>query len=218
MLGFLCAVKEMLGGQNDCMKPKFVMVLFAFIHHYVHCPFLRKLVMFKESSINKALEDLWQRPMYISSKLISTKKPMKKGIFRFTELPEGTYTFVVNTLARNPSLDRKPSLTSAAVTPPKSKIHLGPVFKLETVIVEGRRLPPTVSRTEVRGSELLRIPGTTNDPLKGLMTLPSIGIPNDYFGILYIRGSGPGDTLYYLDRTPFGYPFHYGGLVSNNQF
>ena len=79
--------------------------------------------------------------------------------------------------------------------------------------MEGKRLPPTISRTEIRGSELLRIPGTANDALKGLTTLPSIGIPNDYFGILYIRGSGPGDTIYYLDRTPFGYPFHYGGLV-----
>ena len=47
-----------------------------------------------------------------------------------------------------------------------------------------------------------------------MTTLPSIGIPNDYFGILYIRGSGPGDTLYYFDRTPLGYPFHYGGLAS----
>ena len=94
------------------------------------------------------------------------------------------------------------------------KIYLGAVFKLETVVVEGKRLPPTVSRTEIRGSELLRIPGAGNDALKGLTTLPSIGIPNDYFGILYIRGSGPGDTIYYLDRTPLGYPFHYGGLAS----
>ena len=61
------------------------------------------------------------------------------------------------------------------------KIHLGAAFKLETIVVEGQRLPATVSRTEIRGSELLRIPGTTNDALRGLTTLPSIGIPNDYF-------------------------------------
>ena len=94
------------------------------------------------------------------------------------------------------------------------KIHLGVAAKLETIIVEGKRLPPTISRTEIRGSELLRIPGTFNDTLKGLMTLPSIGIPNDYFGVLYIRGSEPGSNLYYLDRTPLGYPFHWGGLLS----
>ena len=81
-------------------------------------------------------------------------------------------------------------------------------------IVEGQRLPPTVSRKEIRGSELIRIPGAGRDAIKGLTTLPSIGIPNDLFGILYIRGSAPGETLLYLDRTPLGYPFHYGGLFS----
>ena len=94
------------------------------------------------------------------------------------------------------------------------KVYLGEAVKLETIIVEGKRLPPTISRTEIRGTELLRIPGTTNDALKGLTTLPSIGIPNDYFGVLYIRGSEPGSNLYYLDRTPLGYPFHWGGLLS----
>ena len=85
---------------------------------------------------------------------------------------------------------------------------------LEEVIVEGERLPPTVSRKDIRGSELIRIPGVGNDALKGLTTLPSIGVPNDYFGILYIRGSEPGSNLYYFDRTPLGYPFHWGGLLS----
>ena len=136
----------------------------------------------------------------------------ENGIFRFTELPEGTYTFVITHPSEATSTKVSIDISSGDTT--EVKIHLGAAFKLETVVVEGQRLPPTVSRTEIRGSELLRIPGTTNDALKGLMTLPSIGIPNDYFGILYIRGSGPGDTIYYLDRTPFGYPFHYGGLVS----
>ena len=85
---------------------------------------------------------------------------------------------------------------------------------LEEVTVEGERLPPTVSRKDIRGSELIRIPGVGNDALKGLTTLPGIGVPNDYFGILYIRGSEPGSNLYYFDRTPLGYPFHWGGLLS----
>lgn len=134
------------------------------------------------------------------------------GNFRFTELPAGTYTFIVT----HPSVET-PTEVSVAISAggtTEVKIHLGTAFKLETVVVEGKRLAPTISRTEVRGQELLRIPGTLNDTLKGLMTLPSIGIPNDYFGALYIRGSEPGSTLYYLDRTPLGYPFHWGGLLS----
>ena len=141
-----------------------------------------------------------------------TQKTDENGIFQFTELPEGTYTFVVT----HP-LETTPTSVSVAISSGDTteiKIYLGEAVKLETVVVEGKRLPPTISRTEIRGSELLRIPGAANDALKGLTTLPGIGIPNDYFGILYIRGSEPGSNLYYLDRTPLGYPFHWGGLLS----
>ncbi len=141
-----------------------------------------------------------------------TQKTDENGIFRFIELPEGTYTFVVTHPLEPQPTEISVDISSGDTT--EIKIHLGAAFKLETVVVEGKRLPPTVSRTEIRGSELLRIPGAANDALKGLTTLPSIGIPNDYFGVLYIRGSEPGSNLYYLDRTPLGYPFHWGGLLS----
>ncbi len=140
------------------------------------------------------------------------QKTDANGVFQFTELPEGTYTFVVTHPVEATPTKVSVNISSGDTT--EVKIHLGVAFKLETVVVEGKRLPPTVSRTEIRGSELLRIPGTANDALKGLTTLPSIGIPNDYFGVLYIRGSEPGSNLYYLDRTPLGYPFHWGGLLS----
>ena len=140
------------------------------------------------------------------------QKTDENGIFQFTELPAGTYTFVVTHPAEATPTKVSVDISSGDTT--EVKIHLGAAVTLKTVVVEGKRLPPTVSRKEMRGSELLRIPGTANDALKGLTTLPSIGIPNDFFGILYIRGSSPGDTLYYFDRTPLGYPFHYGGLVS----
>ena len=140
------------------------------------------------------------------------QKTDENGTFRFTGLAEGTYTFVVTYPVEAAPTKVSVDISSGDTT--EVKIHLGVAFKLETVVVEGKRLPPTVSRKEIRGSELLRIPGSANDALKGLMTLPSIGIPNDYFGSLYIRGSEPGSNLYYLDRTPLGYPFHWGGLLS----
>ena len=140
------------------------------------------------------------------------QKTDENGVFQFTELPEGTYTLIVTHPSEATPTKISVDISSGDTT--EVKIHLGVAFKLETVVVEGKRLRLTVSRTEIRGSELLRIPGSFNDTLKGLMTLPSIGIPNDYFGTLYIRGSEPGSNLYYLDRTPLGYPFHWGGLLS----
>lgn len=136
----------------------------------------------------------------------------RDGKFRFTDIPPGTYTISIKHLDFD-----TPTLTTVAISAgdiTQVKIYLGPVFKLETVIVEGKRIPPTISRKEIRGSEIRRIAGTGADALKALTTLPSIGIPNDIFGVLYIRGSEPGSTLYYFDRTPLGYPFHFGGIIS----
>jgi len=147
--------------------------------------------------------------------LIETDEHQKSdtdGKVWFTGIAPGKYTLTIT----HPSF---PSLTTTTVEvtaghTTQAKMYIGDVFELETIVVEGERIPPTVSRKDIRGSELLRIPGVMNDALKGLTTLPSIGIPNDYFGVLYIRGSDPGSNLYYLDRTQLGYPFHWGGLLS----
>ena len=135
-----------------------------------------------------------------------------EGKFWFIEIAPGTYTVSITH-----EMYDTPTETDIEVTAGHTlqvTLYLGEVLMLEEVIVEGERLPPTISRKDIRGSELIRIPGVGNDALKGLTTLPSIGIPNDYFGILYIRGSEPGSNLYYFDRTPLGYPFHWGGLLS----
>ena len=134
------------------------------------------------------------------------------GRFAFTGIAPGTYTVSVS----HPSFDtpQQSTFVVKAAETTRVEIRLDEIVALEKIIVEGERLPPTVSRKDIRKSELIRLPGTGRDALKGITTLPSIGIPNDIFGILYIRGAAPGDTLHYFDRVPFGYPFHYGGLVS----
>ena len=192
------------------MKPQFIIVLLTFVTMplsvLAQTGDIQGTVY--QRSTGKALADADVR-------ILETDQHQKtdaNGVFQFTELPEGTYTFVVTHPVEAIPTELSVDVSSGDTT--EVKIHLGVAFKLETVVVEGKRLPPTVSRTEIRGSELLRIPGSFNDTLKGLMTLPSIGIPNDYFGALYIRGSEPGSNLYYLDRTPLGYPFHWGGLLS----
>ena len=134
------------------------------------------------------------------------------GNFQFVGIAAGTHTLSITHPTYETPTTLKVEITAGDTA--QVKIYLGTAVRLETIIVEGQRLPPTISRKEIRGSELIRIPGVGRDALKGLTTLPSIGIPNDLFGILYIRGSAPGETLLYLDRTPLGYPFHYGGLFS----
>ena len=135
-----------------------------------------------------------------------------EGKFWFIEFAPGAYTVSITHEMYDTPTETDIDVTAGHTI--QVTLYLGEVLLLEEVIVEGERLPPTVSRKDIRGSELRRIPGVGNDALKGLTTLPSIGVPNDYFGILYIRGSEPGSNLYYFDRTPLGYPFHWGGLLS----
>ncbi len=192
------------------MKPQFLIVLFA-------CVTMPPSVLAQTGDIQGTVyqRSTGQPLAEVNVHITETdqhQKTDKNGVFRFTELPEGTYTFTVTYRTETIPTEVSVEISSGGTT--EIKIYLGASIKLETVVVEGKRLPPTISRTDIRGSELLRIPGTANDALKGLTTLPSIGIPNDYFGILYIRGSEPGSNLYYLDRTPLGYPFHWGGLLS----
>ena len=135
-----------------------------------------------------------------------------EGKFWFIEIVPGAYAVSITHEMFDTPTEADIEVTAGHTT--QVTLYLGEAFLLEEVIVEGERLPPTVSRKDIRGSELMRIPGVGNDALKGLTTLPGIGVPNDYFGILYIRGSEPGSNLYYFDRTPLGYPFHWGGLLS----
>ncbi len=197
-------------GQNTWMKPQFIIILFVFAIMSVSASGqtgdIQGIVYQQRTGTPLAEANV---------RILETdrnQKTDKNGTFRFTELREGTYVFIVTHPTETVHTEVSVKISSGDTT--EVKIHLGVAVKLETIIVEGKRLPPTISRMDVRGSELLRIPGTLNDTLKGLMTLPSIGIPNDYFGVLYIRGSEPGSNLYYLDRTPLGYPFHWGGLLS----
>ncbi len=140
------------------------------------------------------------------------EKSNAEGKVWFTGIPSGTYSLSISHNSFPTPINVTVEVTAGHTT--QTRVSLGEVFELETVVVEGERIPLTISRKDIRGNELLRIAGVGTDALKGLTTLPSIGIPNDFFGILYIRGSEPGSNLYYLDRTQLGYPFHWGGFLS----
>ena len=72
------------------------------------------------------------------------KKTDENGTFQFTELPEGTYTFVVTHPTETAPTAVSVSISSGDTT--EVKIYLGEAVKLETIVVEGKRLPPTISR------------------------------------------------------------------------
>lgn len=79
------------------------------------------------------------------------------------------------------------------------------------VVIERIEMKP---KHTLRGTLFRNAIGTGGDPLRLLDQLPSVGVLNDFVGILSVRGGGHEDNLYYFDRLPLGYPYHLYGIVS----
>ena len=138
----------------------------------------------------------------------------QNGEFRFRNLPAGTYTLTTSASGYQLSEDIVVTIELGQTT--ELKIYLEQVaVELDEVEVTGERATAPVGRQSLRGSEIQRVPGSTGDALRALQALPSIGVANDFSGALYIRGGSDEDNLYYFDRVPIGYPYHFGGIVSS---
>ncbi len=136
------------------------------------------------------------------------------GEFQFRNLPPGKYTLAANASRYLPPTDVTVTVTPAEIT--RVEIYLEPVVvSLDEVEVTADRSLPSVGRQSLGGAEIQRVPGTAGDALRALQSLPAVGVANDFSGALYIRGGSDEDNLYYFDRVPIGYPYHFGGIVSS---
>ena len=89
----------------------------------------------------------------------------------------------------------------------------GDAIRLNPIPVEVQRLEKKPRHT-FSGKAIRSAMGSGGDPIRVLNSLPSVGLLNDFVGILSVRGGGPEDNLYYFDRLPLGYPYHLQGIVS----
>jgi len=141
-------------------------------------------------------------------------KTDENGKFSFKEIPEGKYTLSI-------SAPNAESPEETTITVEEGKILTPNIFvstvayELEKVEVKTKRDPKTIIKKSIESEEITRIPGTAGDALRALPAIPGIGVANDFSGALYIRGGSDEDNLYYFDRVPVGYPYHFGGLVSS---
>jgi outer membrane receptor protein involved in Fe transport len=82
---------------------------------------------------------------------------------------------------------------------------------LREMLVKAPRSPDRVSKSVISGKTLRSIAGSGGDPLAGLQTLPGVVTVNGSSAPA-VRGSGPGDNVYYVDGMVIGKLFHYGSL------
>ncbi len=138
----------------------------------------------------------------------------ENGRFVFTDIPEGTYTLAVSVPESQMTMRTTVTVIAGETVKPEINVDME-TYQLEGVEVTDKRDAKTVSKKSLGSKELTRLPGTGGDVLRALPALPGIGVANDFSGALYIRGGSDEDNLYYFDRVPFGYPYHFGGLVSS---
>ncbi|MCK5503557.1 MAG: TonB-dependent receptor, partial [Thermodesulfovibrionia bacterium] len=93
-------------------------------------------------------------------------------------------------------------------------LYLEPLHSMMEVVVTEDRNRDKTAKIIVSGKELVSVPGSSGDPLRGMQALPGITTSNDFSSNPAIRGTGPEDNAYYVDFMPVGYLFHMGGLVS----
>lgn len=142
------------------------------------------------------------------------QKTDENGTFVFSDIPTGTYT-LITTVPDTELLQRTPIVVKAEeILSPEIYVETTQ-YRLEGVEVTGESAPKTVSKKSIQSQEITRLPGTAGDALRALPAIPGIGVANDFSGALYIRGGSDEDNLYYFDRVPVGYPYHFGGLVSS---
>ena len=142
------------------------------------------------------------------------QKTDENGTFVFSDIPTGTYT-LITTVPDTELLQRTPIVVKAEETLAPEIYVETTQYRLEEVEVTGESAPKTVSKKSLQSEEITRLPGTAGDVLRALPAIPGIGVANDFSGALYIRGGSDEDNLYYFDRVPVGYPYHFGGLVSS---
>ncbi len=84
----------------------------------------------------------------------------------------------------------------------------------EPLIVQDSKLDRGVMDVELSQRLLSKFPALAeSDAFRSAQMLPSVSLPNDYSGHLYIRGSRFDQTLITFDDLPVYNPYHLGGIL-----
>jgi len=96
------------------------------------------------------------------------------------------------------------------------QFYLSPnLAELEGLEVVEDRTVEKVSKVVLSSQELRSAPGSQGDPIKVLQTLPGVVTTGGSgSGQVYMRGSESQENIYWANRLPIGYLYHWGGQQS----
>ncbi len=94
-------------------------------------------------------------------------------------------------------------------------------FYIEPLIMEGEslevikdRIIEKTSKITLSATELLKTAGSGGDPLVAITALPGITAAKEGSAKVYMRGSNGNDNITWVNNTPVGYLYHFGGFKS----
>jgi len=134
------------------------------------------------------------------------------GRFAFPDVPRGRYRVEV------PFFDEGSARVSANVPANVTlRVTPGALREYRTRVTGPTSTVTDATRIQVPVERAREIPGSSGDPLKVLESLPGLARPaaaGPGAGELAVRGSGPGDSKFYVDGMPLFQLYHFGNIYS----
>lgn len=116
------------------------------------------------------------------------------------------------------SIEHQPAVVVAR--PPLSTplvVYLKPGPPAQEIVVEANRVSPHAVRQILDMERVAKVPGTYGDPIRLIQSLPGSTVTREYSpsaGEIILRGSGPGESLVYLDGVEIPYLYHFRQYAS----
>jgi TonB family protein len=134
------------------------------------------------------------------------------GAFRFQSVPSCSVTIKIIAPDYESYIDE-------VVVKPGEATEL--VYRLERIaigdneiVVYGKAEKKEVAQRTLTLNEVRKIPGLGGDAVKVVQTLPGVARTAFSSGAIIVRGSGSGDSHFYVDGVTIPVLFHFGGLKS----
>lgn len=131
-----------------------------------------------------------------------------QGRFQLALPAPGEYTLSANNSGNVSVLTVQVAEDAPLPTP---TFYLPAPEALRELVVTAERSPDQVSKNSMSGKTVQQVAGSTGDPMAALQTLPGVVTVNGTSQPA-VRGSGPGDNLYYVDGLLVSRLFHFDSI------
>jgi TonB family protein len=134
------------------------------------------------------------------------------GYFEFRSLPSGPITIKV-VMAEFENFTDREQISRGKATEVTFRLQRNAIGENE-IVVYGKAEKKEVAQRTLTLNEVRKIPGLGGDAVKVVQALPGVARSAFSSGSIIVRGSGTGDSHFYVDGVTIPVLFHFGGIKS----